>query len=350
MARGKKTRTRMSKAKRKPRAAAKKKTHSKKKAHVQYEQHLPVFNYEQTLLNGIISTKKPSTATEYSVLFNSVLSTLTPGLRSVHYRSGFSVGRSLYQIYQSKKHYLMHEESISDIVSFLENAGYANITYHIFPDRTDIKFNNRDRTFLGANVHVFESGLIGGFLSASMQQHVRVEEIACSNNGSRHCHFVTSGALVQPSMPNGRDVLKNFIDSVRTHMGTAGATAKSDFSEEYLVLASSVLLGHEYSRHMHRIVRHLGSEISSGLNYSVKTKRLERLFALLGLGKLTVKPAKHLNIELRLDRLKAKKGFVDISIAFLNGLLGGTLAKGTKLSTKGAKKDNSYVISIMEAR
>ncbi|MGD0510570.1 MAG: 4-vinyl reductase [Candidatus Micrarchaeaceae archaeon] len=309
----------------------------------------PVLGYEQTLLNNIISNAKPSGATEYSIILNSVLSTLTPGMRAVYYNNGLSLGRSLYNLYHARMHYIIPDECVSDIVSFLENAGYANTTYHIFPDRTDIKFNGRDSTLLGASMHVFESGLIAGFISASTQQHVRVEEIACSNNGARQCHFVTLAAPLPIQTP-GRDTMNMFIESAKAIAGMQGKPADHGFSEEYLMLASSLITNQEYSVHIARVMHHIGREIGNELKNPARLKRLERLFDTLGLGKLKVGSAARLSIELRLDRLKAKKGFVDISNAFLNGLLDSPLSRGSRLAVKGAKNGNSYVIKVTVAK
>src|SRR5271155_1020223 len=92
-------------------------------------------SYEEALIKGILSNKSIGKTTEYSILFNSVLSTLTPGLKNLHYKSGVSAGRTLYEICKTKKHYIWYEESIADLVAFFEKAGFTGTTYNVYPDR-----------------------------------------------------------------------------------------------------------------------------------------------------------------------------------------------------------------------
>jgi predicted hydrocarbon binding protein len=316
--------------------------------------------YEETLLKSIMSQGKKNKdikTTEYSLLFNSVLSTLTPGLRNLYYKNGVSVGRSLYRIYHNEKRYTWYEESVSDLVAFLEQAGFSGITYNVFPDGIDFRFHNRDRTNLGTTIHVFEAGIICGFLTAGKQQHVKVDEVACSNNGSDSCHFITSTNLPLYLEPNGYEVLNKFAKSIKPHILGSGKEAelKSNFPDEYSILSSTVFLESEYSEHMNKVVYHLGSEIASSLNLSklnkaTSSKALEKLYKLLNLGNLNVKSLRPLAIEIQFDRLKSKKEFVDISIAFLNGLLKDTIRKDSSIKTNTSKRKNSYIVRISESK
>jgi predicted hydrocarbon binding protein len=292
--------------------------------------------------------------TEQSILFSSVLSTLTVGLRNLYYKNGISIGRTLYSIYRRQKHYIWYEESVADLVSFFESAGFSAITYNIFPDRIDIKFHSHSKEYLGTNMHVFECGVICGFLSSAKQQHVKVDEISCSNNDSNFCHFITSESLPLYLEPKGTVVLKKFANLLKESISTPNKKPKPNFMEEYYILSSFVFLEDEYHEHMHKIVYHLGSEISSmlGINrLNQKSARsIERLYELLGLGKLSIRSTKRIDMEIHFDRLKAKKGLVDISIAFLNGLLKDAITKDSHINTKGSKKDNSYVVRITESK
>ncbi len=310
-----------------------------------YPQQAPQ-SYEETLLKRIISGRKAGNASEYSIIFNSALSGLTPGIKDVYYKSGFSVGRALYKLYHSDKRYVWYEESVADLVAFFERAGFSGITYNVFPDRIDLKFNNRDRTFLGTNVHVFESGIICGFLTAGKKQQVRVEEISCSNNGSDFCHFVTYQSIPHPES-DGKFVLNRLINGIMLHLN--GNYTKQGFADEYSALSSSVIMESAYSEHMSKILNHLGGEIASK-SFKPTPNNLERLYELLGLGRLKVKSLRPLGVEIQFPMLKAKKEFVDISIAFLNGLLKDAIRKDSKINTKATKRNSSYVISITESK
>ena len=130
-------------------------------------------------------------------------------------------------------------------------------------------------------------------------------------------------------------------------------TLASGFAEEYFALSSSAFLEPEYHEHMKRIVYYLGAEMGAILDIKAVNQKsariLERLYALLGLCKLSSKAKKQLQIEMRFDRIKAKKGLVDISIAFLNGLLKDAITGKSVIKTKGVKTGDSYVVRITES-
>ncbi len=310
--------------------------------------------YEESLLKSIISSKNTERTTAHSLLFNSVLSNITPGIRDLQYKNGIYAGKTLYRIYRAEKHYLWYEESVTDLISFLENAGFAGITYNIFPDRVDIRFNNRDKTYIGENIHSFEAGIISGFLGAGKKQHLVVDEVSCSNNGSESCHFTTHISTKHPHQLNGNRVFNNFSSSIKTYLNSNETMSKSGFAEEYYALSSSLFLESAYNKHINDITYYLGSEIGSTLRISRldsgSAKRIEQLYELLGLGSLTVKSKKGLDMEVQFSTLKSKKGFVDISIAFLNGLLKDSIPKGSEINTDITKRNNSYVVHITESK
>ena len=312
-----------------------------------------ISSYEETLLNGIISKRKGLRTTETALIFNSVLSTLTPGLRNLYYRSGVSLGRSLYRLYHQKRRYMWYEESVADLVSFFETCGFSQITYNVFPEKIELKFHNCSKGTLGTNVHVFEAGIVCGFLTTGKQQHVRVQEIACSSNGSDYCHFVTSDSLPLYLESNGQEVLQNFIRKISRTIHTRQEPPKS-IPEEYYALSSSVFIDPEYQDHINKVVYYLGRQTALNLGEYTKSKSrstsqtYEGLFHLLNLGELKLKSLRPVNATIHLDRLKAKKEFVDISITFLNGLLSGKLSKNSLLEARTARSGNAYLVKIFE--
>jgi predicted hydrocarbon binding protein len=328
-------------------AKAKTKRQARGKKPSKYVQvQAPSEGYEEMLLNQVLSHKNCNTS-EYSMIFNSVLSSLTPNSRRHFYNSGLSVGRLLYRLEDRQKRYKWYEESIKDLVSFLERAGFLGITYHIFPDKIDIRFNNRNKTHIGSNVHLFESGLISGFITAASQQHVAFNEVACSNNGSDSCHFVSSKTF-SPMESNGSNMLERVIAGVGQNLKE---NSKGDsFSDEYACLASSMLLDDEYSVQMAKIMMHIGFEISNVLGFDLSKNAhhdlMQRIFRLLNICEIVIKSQKPLKLEMHFGVLKAKKEFVDISIAFLNGFLEGSMKQNSKINARTLRRGNSYIVTI----
>lgn len=316
--------------------------------------YLPqVSSYEEELLKSIIANKKSYKTTESSLTFNSVLSTITPGIRNLYYRSGVSVGRALYRLYEHERKYLWYEESVADLVAFFEKAGFKGVTYNVFPDKIDIQFHNTSNNYLGTDIHVFESGLICGFLTAGKQQHVRVMETSCRSNGADKCHFVTSDELPLYLDANGHEVIDRFVTHARSDM-IRNRKSGQQIAEEYYALSSSVFTDNEYLDHINKVVYYLGNQIGSTINVPKlshtkgSVKVLEELFPMFNLGDLSIKSLKPLNATIRFDRLKAKKEFVDISITFLQGLLKHSLRQDSALDVRTSRKNNSYIAKLTE--
>ncbi len=312
---------------------------------------LSAASYEEMLISSIASGVSQGRSTEHSILFSSVLSTLTPGIRILHYKNGISVGRTLYRLCNQRKHYALYEESVRDLVDFLESAGFSKITYTVIPDRIEIKFNDRDNAYLGTNVHVFESGIMCGFLSEAKHQHVKVEEVSCSSNGSEYCQFITQAARSPYRKQNGDEVLDRFADAIKASLESKTAVDQNSFAEEYLMLALSASLRHGYAEHMNSIVNHLGRKIGSELNLGLRSgEQLERLYGMLDLGELAVKSVRPVSIQISFPSLKSKKEFVDISIAFLDGVLNNIVKGGARINTAFRNSNGSYVLLLNEIR
>jgi predicted hydrocarbon binding protein len=308
-------------------------------------------SYEEVLLNRILSKGRPNETPECAMLFSSVLSSLTPAMRNLYYKSGISAGRLLYRIYQREKRYTWYEESVADLVGFFEKAGFSRVSYSVLPERISIKFHNCGRSEIGLNVHTFEAGIISGFLTAGKGQHVPVEEISCSGNGSEYCYFTSAPAPMQ-FKARDVDLLSGLTEKVKAEAESHGDRSQR-FAEEYYLLGSSSFTRDDYSREMNSVICHMGSMIGSSLGLdAARLKRsgrqLETLFPLLNLCDMRVKSTNPFACEMQFSALKAKKEFVDISISFLNGLLKEYAAERKIMRSSIARRDGTYVVRISE--
>jgi predicted hydrocarbon binding protein len=308
-------------------------------------------SYEEVLLNSIISKGRPNEIPECALIFNSVLSGLTPAMRNLHYKSGISAGRLLYRIYQRERRYTWYEESVADLVRFFENAGFSRVSYSIMPERISIKFHNCDRSNLGANLHTFEAGMVSGFLTAGKAQQVQMAEVSCSSNGSEFCHFASELPSAQQKIRETA-LLEGLAERVKAE-AESGKDGRQHFSEEYYLLGSASLTKSEYASEMNKIIYYMGGMIGSSLGLNTAKlrrsgKKLERLFSLLNLCSMKVKGTSPLACEMQFNSLKAKKEFVDISISFLNGLLKGYATESKTIHSSIAKRNGRYIVRVTE--
>ncbi len=293
----------------------------------------------QRVFDSADAAKIPQSAS----LFISMLSNITPSISELTKREGIRVGRALYNARRRQKHYLLHEESVADLILFFERAGHDRMTYSIFPDRFTLNMLDMHKEYIGMKVHSFEAGIISGFLSASKGTHVEVEEQICSSNGNDSCTFVTTYTKPEPQPE----------DSKRAIMLFAGHIIKEALKEEkidnikeasaYYALSSSVIASRKYEKEMKHISAFIGSQIAPGIFPEPKNagkeqaRRLQKALELTGPGKPSVKSLKPIKIDIRFDAMHSNSGLVELNCALLNGMLryhATKAAKLTKIHTK----------------
>ncbi len=284
---------------------------------------------DSALIGRIINRADSEKVSENAVLFISLLSNLTPSLSDVNKRAGMRVGRRLYMLLSGSRKYTIYEETVQDLVKFFEHAGYSSITYNVFPDRVDLRMHDRSHEYLGMDTHAFEAGIISGFLTAAKRQYVGVTEHACSNNGSDHCRF--SSMQGQPRVQARVDTkasIHRFIEHVARQSERVEKVSEVRISPEYYMLAASTVLERPYQEELRHVASYIGSGIASRIFEGTKTQlskssisRLERVVALLGLGRASVKSLKPIKIDISFDRLHSRSEFVELSLALINGLL-----------------------------
>ncbi len=283
---------------------------------------------EGALLYSVLEREGKKKVSESAILFLSVLSNLTPAVSTLSRRAGMHAGRCLYSILRNRRRYLLYEESARDLVRFFEHAGYPWITYNVFPDHVSMQMRDRSHEYIGMNLHGFETGIISGFFTAVKRQHVPITEQECSNNGAPQCTFAS--AYSEAKLGDSKDAITRFVEHAAMQLKKKEAQAELKVAPEYYALLSSPILERQYLGQMCHVALYVGSEIGDRLfpNGKASTGKaaialVERAIHLLNLGKISVKSLKPISIAVSFDSMHSKGEFVDLSVAFLNGLLKG---------------------------
>jgi predicted hydrocarbon binding protein len=150
-------------------------------------------DFEEFLLNSLTSDKTGGIYKSIAAL--DMIYSLTHAGRELGYKSGFLVGSGLCQ---------KSTNGIELLFKGLEMYGLGRVLYFPSSDRVIITANElqrRGHVALGENIHVYESGIIAGFLSAATGQNIIVHESQCVFNNSAFCQFVAE----QEFVPQGRE-------------------------------------------------------------------------------------------------------------------------------------------------
>ncbi|MDE1833180.1 MAG: hypothetical protein KGH58_02055 [Candidatus Micrarchaeota archaeon] len=305
-------------------------------------------SHSGALINEIISGEDSSFTTAEAMALASLLSNLTDTMQQITYGSGFSAGRLVYSISEHGKGYRWKEDSMPDLVSFLERAGYPRVSYHVFPGDFWLRLHNKGASNLGANIHAFEAGLIAGFMSASGRHTVSATEAICSMDGQGECMFTSqSGGAKRP----GRESVERLVDHV-SRMAMSGRKHKADVPVAYYMLASNVLYDRAYMDAIKQVVSHIGVQISNRM-ISGKRKGVDSAIAtieLLGLGHPRLRMLSPIELDVSFTGRHTRRELTELSIAFISGLLNNLVAKNRTLEAATSHTNGNYTVRIREVR
>ena len=293
----------------------KKKTRLAKKTFKREEKRGLPRSFQELLEERIASNKITfvNTPAIQDILYNA-----TPTLRQIAYNSGFSFGKALYE---------KSDKSIVKLIDVLQAAGFKNILYYPFEDKAIIRVKPESSYNIGKEVHIFESGIIAGYMSAASDKIIYVNERRCAFNGADVCEFV---AEPMASLKIEEDYDENIVENL------AQVLSKNDskLSQEYMLFSLLPLMKEPVKSEISKLFYAAGSFLGKS-NPSID-KIAEKF------GVIARKKGK--GILLSYAPTNSMKGFVDLSAAFFAGLAKSVYNKSVKI--KESLSGNAYKVYI----
>ncbi|MDE1810473.1 MAG: hypothetical protein KGH66_00290 [Candidatus Micrarchaeota archaeon] len=305
-------------------------------------------SHEGVMISDIISGSAGGYATPEAMEFTYLLSNLTRTMQVIIYGSGIRAGRLIYSISEHGKGYGWHEDSMPDLVSFLEKAGHQRVTYHVFPGDFWLRMQDRHAPNIGANLHTFEAGLIAGFIGSSRRHSASAAESTCALDGSGECMFSSSGAERRPA---GRESIGRLVDHVSRAALAGKRKPEKKVPFAYYMLASGVLYDSAYIGAIKQVVAHVGAQIAQNTIRGRKSVGTAiRAIELLGMGSPRLKSISPIALDVRFADRYARRELTELSVAFISGLLNNLVAKNRMLEAATSHNRGTYTIRIREVR
>ena len=143
---------------------------------------------EDLLVDMIINSREK--AVNSTDVENLIYNT-TSGLGALGYNFGFSVGRAI----------TLKLGAGAPLTAILDRIGLHDSFYYPLRDKVIIASRpsqHHSMLQMGKNIHLYESGVISGYLSTTTGMRVSAEEKRCVYNGSRDCQFVATPLSPKP--------------------------------------------------------------------------------------------------------------------------------------------------------
>jgi predicted hydrocarbon binding protein len=324
------------------------------------EAEKPVSTYEESLMERVIIKKKPASDLfpHYALDACSVISSMSGSMEEIRYRFGVYLGRTLYKRYYTIKNYILADETITDLVSFLEAAGYKHLTYSASSEKPEVRIYQPGAPDLGKKIHTFEAGIMSGFLSAVTNRHAPVRELECSSNGGECCRFAYDFEPSNTGSEVDTEALDRFCDSVAAHFSKKQQVSYGTelVPGEYLALSWAMLLDKSYNEEIKGIVYHIGARIGAKLFKAPARKKnpmptylkAMKVGRFLGFGRPEITSSDPLRAKLSFEIHFSRSEFVGVALSFYSGILS-KLGTG-ELSASQRKRGSGYVAEIRQQR
>ncbi|MCL4373508.1 MAG: hypothetical protein M1360_01825 [Candidatus Marsarchaeota archaeon] len=332
-------------------ANAKKRGHAKSLYKNAITYQAAAASYTEAMLRNILNANDNRVSQNASLLMHCITS-IADGMRTEAYRNGFSIGKELYRMLNSDKHYETYEESIPGLVSFFENAGLGNVAYAAFEDMLSLDVYSNEHRYVGSSIHVFESGIISGFVSSGRRNYSIISERACANNNSDHCEFVLEGTGYRGAEPvNGNIKGKELLDMLLGHIHRPHYSNEY-LSSSYMALLSAVVADRRYIGEMNSIMRYIGSSIGDTLAKKGASSRLQGMLNVLDsiyTGMVEVRSKKPMSFIMSFDGTKLNEAYVRLSLSLVEGIFSRAYST-KKMKAIEINRYNLHKIKIAEER
>ncbi|MDE1869847.1 MAG: 4-vinyl reductase [Candidatus Micrarchaeota archaeon] len=278
----------------------------------------------------------PLSTMKSSDLLIELLYNLTPSTRAMGYNSGFQAGYRLSELRNGTN-------SLHILINALTNAGFSNILYH--PHKSSAIFemsHHQDcKINLDATLHIFESGLIAGYLTHSTGRRMIVMERACAHGGNGRCQFVAEqiGDINAPVAFEGTEQL------VRSIKSSLSQKTEKKISTEYFSLALLPLTAAPVKEQLAKLLFLVGSEVSREIVLS--EANLPEFCRIFSLDKMDIETKKGgiSSIGLTFNHLLSNSGYVELASSFFSGMVFRRAGAVPRLSRR-IGKGGSYVAEL----
>ncbi len=290
------------------------------------------FDLEGLLVDKILSS---DVIAENGTSIENLIYNATPKMAEIGYSFGFSVGREM----------ALKNQAEGEFTKALDRIGLHKSLYYPFNDRLIITSvpSKRVNRNLNHNIHVFESGVISGYLSVTTGLKMQTKESLCIHNGSNVCQFVS--APFSPKAITSKTEINNIIDGIsHTIINNRYKKLKNEY---YRILAYLPLLEHPMSEEVRKLMTISGRRIAENSNEKEAHRIIDNIASYFGANseKISINSKGKSIIRLRYSSYNSIYPYVAMPTALIVGFGSGNFGKDPQVSIL-TNKDNTYTTII----
>lgn len=275
------------------------------------------------------STPANGTAIE-NLIYNA-----TPKVADIGYSFGFYIGREIYEKQIGEKKF----------IEMLEKIGLPDSLYYPLSDRLIItsKPHAKKVSNIGKNMHVYEAGLISGYLSMSTGLRMNTTEPRCIYNGSDVCQFVAMPASKRAE--EKQVALHYIVNSIASEIITSDY--KKLRNEYYRILSFLPLLQQPMFEQVRKLLVMSGERIAEHTGPQDTKRIINNIANYFGArqAQIYLRRSGKSIIKLRYESYNSVYPYVSMPAALIVGYISRAYAKNAEISIT-TNKDKTYTTTI----
>jgi predicted hydrocarbon binding protein len=265
---------------------------------------------------------------------------LTASGRQLGYKSGFVVGNSLYE---------KSNNDIEMLFKTLRMFGLGRVLYYPAEDRAIITANEKTRSYvvLNDNIHVYECGIIAGFLSAATGQNISVVETHCIYNDSSFCQFVAD-PMPQEERKEHRLDQNAFVRTIATLIdGQPSGVVDSQTEHGYFILPMLPLMRQPLAEETGKVLYLIGVNLAQISKRENPEEVIQKIGYALDLKGVSIERSGNSKrvIRLKYKHYNSLDQLVNLSVALFVGFLTTAFNSRPELEMFN-DLDKGYVVKI----
>ncbi len=264
-----------------------------------------------------------------------ILYSASPAMRSMAYKFGFSLGQNIHLISDGR----------NVLPEVLEKAGFGKVIYYPFEDKVVItSTRSKSRGSMRDNIHVCDSGIIAGYLSAATGQEITARETHCVYGDSEFCQFIATPSAAQQGEESHRHGLDAMADALSSSVEGGGAA----MHESYYLLSTVPLMKEPMLQEASKLLYLAGKRMAESTDAADGKKAIERMAKRLGVMDVRVRTdakgtPKSINLEY--SQSASTKPFIELSTSLIAGFTNSLYGSSVEMSRRLGRHAN-YIIGL----
>lgn len=307
--------------------------------HLEHER--PLYGIEEILINNIINQKEAYPDTR--LLLHELLYNATDSMRDLAYRYGFYIGREL--------HYSSGSSGMELLVKTLGNVGFGRILYYPSEGMLIIRSSNTRRREKNVNqsMHVYESGIIAGYLSSGSGSTINTAESHCIYSGSAFCQFVSMPESQEQAQNSDESPMKvrDIIQGIFFNIKSNELDDIPESSQNYLMLSILPMLKKPLADNVSKILFVAGKRLAESTIRSEWRRMVKNIACFFDIKYAKIiKSKKRVSVLVGYKDYNSVDQFVNLSTHMFIGFLSALFKSRVNIGQVSGKDKSGYAVKL----